>query len=751
MTHLKRIYKHSCFYQNNFGIFNKFSHMKKLALYLFAILLIGGLSTCKKPSAEVTGIIEGMIINSQTSEPIRGAIVTVGSASSKTTGDDGKFRFEGLEAKEYTIQVQAESFESNSKTIVAIAGSVIVADIPLTPMIPLLEVSVTTLNFGMSETILPLTITNSGKSTLEWSITENIPWLSVSPTSGTTGSQPSGINVLVERSGLTPRAYSQSFIINSNGGNLTVTVNMTVQGPVPTAILSVSPQSGTTNQFFQLDASSSTDDIDPASSLMARWRWEDNLDFTFWSTIKSGSYQYPTEGVKNITLEVKDSQGNIGTDLRSVTVNNSYSLPNLATNAVSNITTSSAVCGGNIYSDGGTTVSQRGVCWSINQFPEITNDHSSDGSGIGSFISNLSNLTSGSVYFVRAYAKNDIGINYGNQVFFTAGINLTPPSVTTGSLTVINTSSVICGGTVISNGTSPVTSRGVCWSINPNPTIYDFMTMDGNGLGTFQSNITGLVANSIYYIRAYAINQTGTSYGEELSFSTTPVIPILLTKSITEISAMGGLSGGQITNSGGGTISERGLCYSTSENPSIYDNKIAVGSTQLSFNASINNATPNTIYYIRSYAINEAGVGYGNQLSFQTSDAFFYSFESGILPGGWSGQWVISSENSYEGSNALKAGSVSGSSVSLSVDIQNPTNLYFDYYIGKDYSTGFPIETDLEFFIDQELYITYNSQYSQWVQASIPIGVGNHTFTWKVSTGFYNVCIGFLDYIVIPK
>ncbi|MCK9499120.1 MAG: hypothetical protein M0Q45_06405, partial [Bacteroidales bacterium] len=88
------------------------------------------------------------------------------------------------------------------------------------------------------------------------------------------------------------------------------------------------------------------------------------------------------------------------------------------TNAISNITATSASCGGNITSDGGSAIVARGVCWSKSQNPTISNSHTTDGSGIGSFTSSITGLTASTTYYVRAYVTNSVETQYGNQLSF---------------------------------------------------------------------------------------------------------------------------------------------------------------------------------------------------------------------------------------------------------------------------------------------------------------------------------------------
>jgi len=97
-------------------------------------------------------------------------------------------------------------------------------------------------------------------------------------------------------------------------------------------------------------------------------------------------------------------------------------------------------------------------------------------------------------------------------------INIPPPTVQTSPVTIITMTSANCGGEVISG--TDVISCGVCWSTSQNPTIANSKTMDGTGVGVFTSYLTGLTANTTYYVRAYATNSKGTSYGNEVSLTT---------------------------------------------------------------------------------------------------------------------------------------------------------------------------------------------------------------------------------------
>ncbi len=95
------------------------------------------------------------------------------------------------------------------------------------------------------------------------------------------------------------------------------------------------------------------------------------------------------------------------------------------------------------------------------------------------------------------------------------------PTLSTLDVSGIATTTAIAGGNISSQGNSEIISRGVCWSTSANPTINDSKTTDGNGIGNFASNLTGLTPNTVYYVRAYATNSEGTSYGNQINFQTT--------------------------------------------------------------------------------------------------------------------------------------------------------------------------------------------------------------------------------------
>jgi hypothetical protein len=284
---------------------------------------------------------------------------------------------------------------------------------------------------------------------------------------------------------------------------------------------------------------------------------------------------------------------------------------------VTNITANTAISGGEVTSDGGSTVTTLGVCWSVNQNPTILDSKTSDGAGIGSFTSSIAGLTPGTVYNIRAYAINTVGTSYSSQLTFTT--IAVAPILTTIDVSAVTSTSASCGGNITNDGGTPVTARGVCWSTNQNPTVSDSKTTDGTGSGGFTSSITGLTPGVTYYAKAYAANSIGIAYGNQVSITATAILPVLTTNTLTSIYKTTAISGGNIINDGGAAITARGVCWSTSQNPTIVNNKTNDGIGSGSFTSSVSGLSASTSYYVRAYATNSIGTTYGNQLIFITA------------------------------------------------------------------------------------------------------------------------------------
>ncbi|MDA3905997.1 MAG: FISUMP domain-containing protein [Bacteroidales bacterium] len=271
---------------------------------------------------------------------------------------------------------------------------------------------------------------------------------------------------------------------------------------------------------------------------------------------------------------------------------------------------------------GGNTISQHGHCWSLTENPTIDDFKTSKGtiSQATSFYSDLTSLTPNTKYYIRPYLTYARGTIYGSQLSITT-LQTEKPVVTTKAITGITLYTAISGGTVTSDGGLTVTQRGICWSTEQNFDLATSLssTSNGTGFGIYTSNMLDLLAGTTYYVKAYATNAAGTSYGQTLSFTTTPITtPTVTTADISNITTTSAESGGNITSDGGSSVTARGVCWSTNQNPTTADSKTTDGTGTGSFISSLVGLIPWTTYYVRAYATNEKGSSYGELNEFET-------------------------------------------------------------------------------------------------------------------------------------
>ena len=303
-------------------------------------------------------------------------------------------------------------------------------------------------------------------------------------------------------------------------------------------------------------------------------------------------------------------------------IGNAATVPNptiAATTAATSITSTTAISGGNITSDGGSPITARGVVWSTSAVPTTSDSKTTDAGTTGTFTSNLTGLTAGTLYYVRSYATNAIGTVYGTEISFTT-LPPSPPTIAaTTAATSITSTTGISGGNITSDGGSPITARGVCWSTSADPTTSDSKTPTAGTTGTFTSNLSGLTAGTLYYVRAYATNAIGTVYGTQISFTTLSPPTIAATTAATSITSTTAISGGNITSDGGSPITARGVVWSTTSSPTIaLTTKTTDAGTTGTFTSNLTGLTGGTLYYVRAYATNAANTVYGDQISFTT-------------------------------------------------------------------------------------------------------------------------------------
>lgn len=199
--------------------------------------------------------------------------------------------------------------------------------------------------------------------------------------------------------------------------------------------------------------------------------------------------------------------------------------------------------------------------------------------------------------------------------------------VTTKAVTEITATTAVSGGSITGDSGAAVSARGVCWSTASAPTTADFKTSDGSGTGEFTSKLTGLENGVVYYVRAYAVSGKKTVYGEAKQFTAGAATPVVTTAEVTEVEYRTATGGGTVEDPGASDVTACGICWSTSENPTIEDDNVEGDPEEATFSLPIENLSSGTTYYVRAFATNDAGTGYGAQVSFTTKEESLVEIE----------------------------------------------------------------------------------------------------------------------------
>ena len=289
-----------------------------------------------------------------------------------------------------------------------------------------------------------------------------------------------------------------------------------------------------------------------------------------------------------------------------------HTAPTVVTTGVSNVAHTTATLNGSVVYSGGSTVAARGFCYGTEQNPTIESTAVSCGTGEGSFSANLQNLTPSTTYYVRAYAINVWGTNYGEQQTFTT-LTEHAPTVEIIPVTDIDYTSFTCSGEVTDSGTYPVTARGICYATTPEPVMTGNHIHSGSGTGTFSATVTDLEPEIMYYVRAYAVNSVGVSYSNVIIVNTlTPSAPTVTTDSVSAYN----VCEGTIVSDGGTPVTQRGFCYALHPTPTLNDSVVIVTGTDDMFTTTLRGLTMGLSYHVRAFATNAKGISYGDDIVF---------------------------------------------------------------------------------------------------------------------------------------
>ena len=279
-----------------------------------------------------------------------------------------------------------------------------------------------------------------------------------------------------------------------------------------------------------------------------------------------------------------------------------------------------------VTSNGGSEITESGFYYSTTHaLPDERDLHVSSLTTGNNITANLVGLEEGQTYYIRAYAINQAGLSYGTVGNFQTK-SVTLPIVKTGAVTNVTSVSANLSGTITSLGNGSLQRKGFCWSSTH--TVPSLEQREGSSEVSTEGSayfyeLTGLSGKTRYYVRAYAENEKGVSYGETQEFTTgtSAVVPTLSGTTISEIGETSAKATATVVSDGGASVSGKGFCYSlTNSSPTIEGGSTTLAdvSTGNSITGVLKNLEPDAKYYIRAYATNGEGTAYGVVYTFST-------------------------------------------------------------------------------------------------------------------------------------
>ena len=338
-------------------------------------------------------------------------------------------------------------------------------------------------------------------------------------------------------------------------------------------------------------------------------------------------------------------------------------LPVLSATRITDVKTTSAVFASTVTSHGGATVSEVGFYYSTDENVDVaTAVKVSETYSTDSFTLQINDLEVGTEYYVKSYAKNSAGEDYGAVAYFKT-VSTAPSVITSGASKLTATSAELSGEVADDNGET-ITERGFVWMKGQGtPTTSGNRIQVIGTTGEFSTTLEDLEPNQTYSFRAYAVNSKGTSYGETLQFNIKVDLPTVTTNDVTAITDNSAMSGGVVADDGGGDILAKGVVWSISQNPTVENSfKTDEGIGAGSFTSTLSELVPGTTYYVRAYATNAAGTGYGEEMEFKTTgEAPYIALEAANC-------FIVSSSETYsfktvKGNSSESVGDVASAEV----------------------------------------------------------------------------------------
>ncbi len=609
--------------------------MKRIVFVFLTAWVFFGCSTDKEEAP--VGNIAGSVSDKTTGEPVATVSVSLSPGGKSTvTGSDGTFSFAALEPDAYSVNISKEGYNPNKITVRVKASESTTAHLLIERIPSIITADRAILDFGANASLntLAFNIVNSSYENLEWSIEENCNWITgVIPSKGMLPyGKTEAIVVVIDRNGLEEGDNEAVMVVRSSS-----------KGSSEVRVKAV----GAARILPVLNTLEATDISTKAAALHAEIINAGNPAYT------ERGFVYNTESMPTLentlgqlTAPVTD-EAKYSCHLEGLTLGTKYyvrayvknrngvtyssneisftaqtTLPQVSIQETTdiNVSAGTAMLHGTVVHVGDPAYTERGFVYGTVSNPtvEATKVVVSGKEG-GIYSALVSGLLLNQKYYVRAYVECKTGVVYSSsEISFTTTAIL--PQVCVQNATDVSVSAGIATlrGTIINAGDPIYTERGFVYGIVRNPTVEDKKAIvTGNGTGAYSLPISGLLQNQIYYVRAYAICETGIVYSNtDIQVSMMPILPRVSVQAATDINVSAGTAvlHGTVIHVGDPAYTERGFVYGTASNPTMESTKVIItGEGAGAYSAVISKLLLNQTYYVRAYSKSVSGVIYSSE------------------------------------------------------------------------------------------------------------------------------------------